>query len=159
MKPGLALGKRSPHPRHPRSVAPLPQRERLLAFRLLPLAPLLPPPLLQSQLTTAVSAPLRPDYSGHRTSEGATQGIVLRASYLRKVPLENRVGLRVQGSARSRSAGRGVRGHRPSHLPAEGSLRLGTPPGEDPGWPAGPEIPTNLSRFLADSQPALTYRC
>jgi hypothetical protein len=54
----------------------------------------------QSQLTTAVSAPLRPDLSGHRASEGAPQGIVLRASYLRKVPLENRVGLRVQGSAR-----------------------------------------------------------
>jgi hypothetical protein len=129
--PGIALRKRGSDTRHTRPVvASLPQREGLLALRLLAPALLLPHPLLPEPAQPAYPCPgartahlaARPrprtlgafgrlprdghdPRSGHRASEGMPQGAVLRASYLRKVSLENRVGLRVQGGASSRSAG------------------------------------------------------
>jgi hypothetical protein len=122
------------HPGHPRPVASLPQRARLLALRFGAPACLLPEPVhpepVQPQGASpgagvACSAaglrrgPLRTlgrlpglghdPGAGHREGEGFSQGALLRPSHLREERLQDRVGLRVEGGAGGRP---GRRDHR-----------------------------------------------
>src|SRR5918998_1429028 len=111
------------HPGHPRPVASLPQREGLLAFRLLSPALLLPEALLpepvqpthpspgarDARSATRVRSRTRRTFGGlprrghdarlgDGAGEGFSQGALLRAGYLRQERLQDRVGLRVQGA-------------------------------------------------------------
>src|SRR5215211_773383 len=130
--PSAALRERSLDARRARSMAPFPQRAGLLAFRLLPPALLFPRPLLPKPPQPAYPRPGAPTarfaegfrprdlgafgrlprdgyhpHPGGRASEGLPQGTFRWAGELREVPLEDRVGLRVQGGAGGRSARRG----------------------------------------------------
>src|SRR5215210_7013956 len=117
---GLALRSRGYHPGHPRPVAPLPQRARLLALRSRTPACLLPEPVHPEPVQPQGAGPgarvarsaagfcrgdLRafgrlPRY-GHDPgasrgpSEGFSQGALLRTGEFRKERLQDRVGLRV----------------------------------------------------------------
>jgi hypothetical protein len=118
----------------PRAVAPLPQREGLLAFRLGAPALLLPEPLLpepvQPQGASLGARDARPAAgfrprtrpafgrvprsgyhppAGDGAGEGVPQGALLRAGELRTQRLQDRVGLRLQGGAGGGSRGRGER--------------------------------------------------
>src|SRR5215211_335869 len=117
---GPALRPRGHHSGDPRAVAPLPQREGLLALRFCTPASLLPEPVhpepVQPQGTSrgarvACGATglrwgvLRAfghlpglghhPYPGHGPSEGLSQGTLCRSSHLRAQRIEDRVGLRV----------------------------------------------------------------
>jgi hypothetical protein len=124
-----------PNPGHPRSVvAPLPQREGLLAFRPLSPALLLPEALFAEPVQPAGTCPgariarsaacLRPrtrrafgrlPRRGHHprpcdgAGEGFSQGALLRASELREERFQDRVGLRLQGGSGGRPRGGGKR--------------------------------------------------
>src|SRR5919112_3039848 len=131
---GPALRPRGHHPGHTRPVAPLPQREGLLALRRRAPAPLLPeavhPEPVQPQgaspgarVARSAAGPRRADRrafgrlprlghhpgAGRGPSEGFPQGALLRTGELRKERLQDRVDLRLQGGAGSGSEGRGKR--------------------------------------------------
>jgi len=118
----------SPHPGHPRPVAPLQKREGLLALRLGASAKLLPEPLFAEPTQPAHPSPgvrvaplaarLRPrarrafgrlsryghhPHPGHREGKSFSQGPLLRAGHVRQERLQDRVGLRLQGGAGGRS--------------------------------------------------------
>src|SRR5215203_2654736 len=132
-----------PHPGHPRPVASLLQRARLLALRFFASAPLLPEPLFAEPAQPAHPSPgarvaplaaglRRGSYGafgrlprdghdappGHRKGEGFSQGALLRAGILRAQRLQDRVGLRLQGGT-----GGGPRGHHYSLRVGPGGLR------------------------------------
>src|SRR5215213_4872069 len=117
---GLTLRSRGHHPGHPRPVAPLPQREGLLALRFGTPACLLPEPVHPEPAQSAHPSPgtrvarlaarLRPrallsfgrlsrdghdPRPGRSPSEGFSQRALLWAGYLRKERLQDRVGLRL----------------------------------------------------------------
>src|SRR5215207_11418964 len=134
--PGAALGERGSHPGDSLPVAPLPQRKGLLALRSSTPAKLLPYPLLpepvQPKGTRPGAADVRPSTRpgqdarlrvcrlprrGHHPDprggegEGVPQGTLRRTGRLRAMPLQDRVGLRVQGcpGGRPRRRGEGLR--------------------------------------------------
>ena len=117
-----AFRKRGPYPGHPRPVAPLSKRARLLALRFFAPAPLLPCPLLAEPAQPAHpslgagDAPLaaglrRGSYGafgglprdghhprpGHSEGEGFSQGAFRRSGFFRQERLQDRMGLRLQG--------------------------------------------------------------
>jgi hypothetical protein len=119
---GAAFRERGPYPGHPRPVALLSQRARLLAFRFLAPAPLLPRPVLPEPAQPQGASPgarvarsaaglRRGSYGpfgslprdghdprpGHREGEGFPQRAVRRSGFLRAQRVEDGVGLRVQG--------------------------------------------------------------
>jgi hypothetical protein len=123
---------RGPYPGHPRSVASLAQRARLLALGMGAPAPLLPEVVLPRPAQPAHPSPgaadaplaacLRPRAcrafgtlarDGHDPhpgdGEGFWQGALLRASKLRKERLQERVGLRLEGGSGGRPRGRNHR--------------------------------------------------
>ncbi|CAA9454962.1 MAG: hypothetical protein AVDCRST_MAG58-1205, partial [uncultured Rubrobacteraceae bacterium] len=123
-----------PHPGHPRPVASLPQRARLLALRTCAPAPLLPEVVLPRPTQPACPSPgarvaplaayLRrgafgafgglprlghDPHPGDREGEGLPQGAVRRPSELRTQRLQDRVDLRLQGGAGGGPRGRNHR--------------------------------------------------
>src|SRR5215218_5320410 len=125
---------RGHHPRNTRPVASLEKRARFLALCSRTSAPLLPQPLLPkptqpegalygarvAQLPACsgrnalwcfggLPCPGHYAHPGHCEGESFSQGTVCRASHLRQVRLEDRVGLRVQGSTFGQPRGRDLR--------------------------------------------------
>src|SRR5215208_788837 len=119
---GSAFRERGPYPGHPRPVAPLPQREGLLALRFFSPASLLPRPVLPEPAQPQGASPgarvvrtaaglLRGSYGPfgslprdgydprpcHSEGEGFPQRAVLRSGFLRAQRVEDGVGLRLQG--------------------------------------------------------------
>jgi hypothetical protein len=143
---GPALRSRGHHPGHPRPVAPLPQRARLLALACGTSASLLPEPVhpgpVQPQGTSpgarvarCATSLCRGDlrafghlpglghhpHPGRGPSQSVSQGALCRPSHLRAQRVQDRVGLRVQGGAGGGPRGRGKR-----LLPGPGLLRRET---------------------------------
>ena len=134
-RPALLTDSEVIDPGHPRPVAPLPQREGLLALRFLSPALLLPEPLLPEPVQPAGYEPWSPSCapcSGPSPEELAEPSAVYRVLDTTLVPamvrvrasrkglfcgqatfgqerLQDRVGLRLQGGAGGRSRGRGKR--------------------------------------------------
>src|SRR5918992_3389653 len=132
---GLAYRPRGHHTGHPRPVvAPLQKRARFLALRSGTSAPLLPEPLfpkptqpegaLRGARVARLSACSGPNalwrfgglpcpghysHPGHGEGESFSQGAVCRAGHLREERLQDRVGLRVQGSTFGQPRGRDLR--------------------------------------------------
>src|SRR5215207_1238513 len=130
----LAYRPRGHHPGDPRPVAPLQKRARFLALCSRTSAPLLPEPLFPkpTQPEGALSGarfarlpacsgpnalwcfgglpcPGHYSHSCHCEGESFSQGTVCRAGHLREERLQDRVGLRVQGSTFGQPRGRDLR--------------------------------------------------
>src|SRR5918995_5149621 len=128
---GLALRERGPYTGDPRPVASLQKRARLLALCLLAPAWILPEPRepepaqpqgarpgARDESAAAISGTDTPPtlgglphrghypYPGDGAGEGLQRRAVCRAGHLREMPLENRVGLRLQGGPLCEPGGR-----------------------------------------------------